>query len=90
MEAVLSDDYYDLVHPNSKAVVQRLKAKEVFNIVVDHAWNNGEPGIVFLDRINQDNPTPKIGDIESTNPCGEVPLLPYEACNLGSINLKNG
>ena len=87
MEAVLKDEDYDLVHPNSKQVIQRLKAKEVFDVIVNHAWKNGEPGIVFLDNINKDNPTPKIGEIESTNPCGEVPLLPYEACNLGSLNV---
>ena len=87
MEAVLNDEYYDLMHPNSKQSVQQLRAREVFDVIVDHAWRNGEPGIVFLDRINEDNTTPKIGEIESTNPCGEVPLLPYEACNLGSINL---
>ncbi|OGI18054.1 MAG: ribonucleotide-diphosphate reductase subunit alpha [Candidatus Melainabacteria bacterium RIFOXYA12_FULL_32_12] len=87
MEAVLHDEYYDLIHPNTKKSVKQLKAKEVFDVIVDHAWRNGEPGIVFLDRINADNPTPKLGQIESTNPCGEVPLLPYEACNLGSINL---
>jgi ribonucleoside-diphosphate reductase alpha chain len=87
MEAVLADEDYDLIHPNSKDVVKKLRAKKVFDIIVDHAWRNGEPGIVFLDNINADNPTPQIGEIESTNPCGEVPLLPYEACNLGSINL---
>ena len=87
MEAVLKDEDYDLVHPNNKQVIQRLRAKDVFDVIVDHAWKNGEPGIVFLDNINKDNPTPKIGEIESTNPCGEVPLLPYEACNLGSINV---
>lgn len=88
MEAVKKDDEYDLVHPNTKNTVKKLRAKEVFNLIVDHAWRNGEPGIVFLDNVNEYNPTPKIGDIESTNPCGEVPLLPYEACNLGSINLS--
>jgi len=87
MEAVIKDEEYELIHPNSKKAVQKLKAKEVFDVIVDHAWRNGEPGIVFLDNINKDNPTPKIGEIESTNPCGEVPLLPYEACNLASINV---
>jgi len=87
MEAVLSDEEYDLIHPNTKQPVRKLRAKEVFDKIVDHAWRNGEPGIVFLDKMNADNPTPLLGEIESTNPCGEVPLLPYEACNLGSINL---
>ncbi|MEW5820019.1 MAG: vitamin B12-dependent ribonucleotide reductase [Cyanobacteriota bacterium] len=87
MDAVLSDENYDLVHPRTKQVVTQLKAKDVYDTIVNYAWKNGEPGIVFLDRINKDNPTPLIGDIESTNPCGEVPLLPYEACNLGSVNL---
>ncbi|OGI01371.1 MAG: ribonucleotide-diphosphate reductase subunit alpha [Candidatus Melainabacteria bacterium GWF2_37_15] len=87
MEAVKSNEEYDLIHPNSKKSIKKLKAREVFNLIVDHAWRNGEPGIVFLDKVNKYNPTPKLGEIESTNPCGEVPLLPYEACNLGSINL---
>jgi len=87
MEAVKNNTDYDLVHPNSKETIKTLNAKEVFNLIVDHAWRNGEPGIVFLDNVNKYNPTPQHGDIESTNPCGEVPLLPYEACNLGSINL---
>ncbi len=87
MEAVKNNTDYDLVHPNSKEVVKTLNAREVFNLIVDHAWRNGEPGIVFLDNVNKYNPTPRHGEIESTNPCGEVPLLPYEACNLGSINL---
>lgn len=87
MEAVFNDKDYELIHPKSKKAVSKIKAREVYDVIVDHAWRNGEPGIVFLDRINADNPTPNIGVIESTNPCGEVPLLPYEACNLGSVNL---
>lgn len=87
MEAAERGEDYDLVDPNTKAVVSKLNAKEVFDLIVDMAWNNGEPGIIFLDRINRDNVVPELGEIESTNPCGEQPLLPYESCNLGSINL---
>ncbi|MUM78556.1 vitamin B12-dependent ribonucleotide reductase [Pseudodesulfovibrio sp. F-1] len=89
MRAVEKNEDYDLVAPNSATVIGSLNAREVFNILVQKAWESGDPGIVFLDRINRDNPTPTQGDIESTNPCGEQPLLPYEACNLGSINLGN-
>src|SRR5512140_3009274 len=87
MDAVDKDGEYDLVTPRGKAVVKTLQARKVFDTVVNMAWKNGDPGIIFLDRINQYNPTPHVGMVESTNPCGEQPLLPYEPCNLGSINL---
>ncbi len=88
MEAVDKNEAYDLIDPQSRKSVGQLQAADVYQSLVTQAWENGDPGIVFLDRLNRDNPTPAIGEIESTNPCGEQPLLPMEACNLGSINLS--
>jgi ribonucleoside-diphosphate reductase alpha chain len=88
MEAAKAGTSYDLVNPRDKAVVGQLDAREVYDLIVEMAWATGDPGIIFIDRMNRDNPTPALGEIESTNPCGEQPLLPYEACNLGSINLS--
>ncbi len=87
MQAVEEDRDYEVINPRSREAVGSLNARKVFSRIVAQAWRNGEPGIIFLDRLNEDNPTPHIGEIESTNPCGEQPLLPYESCNLGSINL---
>ncbi len=94
MQAVENNEDYDLINPSTGQAVNRLNARNVFELIVAKAWSNGEPGIVFLDRLDENNPTPKAGKIIATNPCGEQPLLPYEACNLGSINVsgfyKNG
>jgi ribonucleoside-diphosphate reductase alpha chain len=87
MDALAAGEKYDLIDPRDEIKVGELNASEVYLKLVHQAWENGDPGIIFIDRLNQNNPTPAIGGIESTNPCGEQPLLPFEACNLGSINL---
>ena len=88
MEAVKTGSSYTLINPHTKSPDGEKNARDVFNQMVEMAWKTGDPGIIFIDRINKENPTPNLGKIESTNPCGEQPLLPYESCNLGSINLN--
>jgi ribonucleoside-diphosphate reductase alpha chain len=87
MQKLEKGENYDLLDPHTHRVVNTLNPKEVFDLIVKQAHKNGEPGVIFIDRINQFNPTPRLGNIESTNPCGEQPLLPYESCDLGSLNL---
>lgn len=89
MEAVERDDIWELVNPRNNQVVEKIKARELFDMIVEHAWIGGDPGLAFLDRMQEDNPTPSIGTLDATNPCGEIPLLPYESCNLTSICLHN-
>ncbi len=88
MDALKKDGTYELVNPRTKKPVARLRARKVFELIVRSAYETGDPGLLFIDRINRSNPTPHLGEIESTNPCGEQPLLPYEACVLGSLNLS--
>ena len=87
MKAMEMDGDLQLINPHNQQVARTVKAREVFDRIVEMAWKTGDPGVIFIDRINRDNPTPHLGEIESTNPCGEQPLLPYEPCNLGSLNL---
>lgn len=88
MDACKNDGEYDIVEPHTGKSIKKLHARKVMKAITKNAWKNGEPGIIFIDKINQHNPTPDVGTIESTNPCGEVALLPFESCNLGSINLS--
>lgn len=88
MEKVRKNQEYDLINPRTGKTMERLPAREIFDLIVSSSWKTGDPGIVFIDEINRHNPTSHIGHIESTNPCGEQPLLPYESCNLGSIDLS--
>ncbi len=87
MEAVSENKKFDLINPRTKKSVAKVRASDIFERIANAAWKTGDPGFVFLDEINRKNPTPDIGQIEATNPCGELPLLPYESCNLASINL---
>jgi ribonucleoside-diphosphate reductase alpha chain len=89
MEAVTSGESYELIHPGRRRPTGRLGAREVFDRIVAAAWRTGDPGLLYLDAINRANPTSTLGEIETTNPCGEVPLLPWESCVLGSVNLAN-
>lgn len=91
MKAVTMDADYDLINPRTQEAAGRVRAREIFDLMVEQAWKTGDPGMIIIDRINSSvsNPTPALGQIESTNPCGEQPLLPWEPCNLGSINLSN-
>ena len=87
MDAVKKDAEYELINPRNGKAETKLRARHVFDLIASNAWRTGDPGLIFIDEINRHNPTPQVGEIRSTNPCGEQPLLPFESCNLGSINL---
>lgn len=89
MTRVSNNQSYELINPRNKQRVKVLPAKDIFDLIVMHAWKTGDPGVIYLDEINRGHPLTEFGEIEATNPCGEVPLLPYESCNLGSIVLTN-
>ncbi|MFP4654991.1 MAG: adenosylcobalamin-dependent ribonucleoside-diphosphate reductase [Methanohalobium sp.] len=88
MKAVENDEEYNLINPRNEKITEKQRSRDVFDLIVTMAWKTGDPGMIFLDEINRRHPISHVGDVESTNPCGEVPLLPYESCNLGSINLS--
>jgi len=88
MQAVVDDKNYDFINPRNKEPIKKMRARDIFTLIVRNAWKNGDPGLIFIDEINKKHPAKNLGEIESTNPCGEQPLLPYESCNLGSINLN--
>jgi ribonucleoside-diphosphate reductase alpha chain len=87
MGAVKADGDHELINPRNSEVVKKVKALDIWNLIITIAWRTGDPGVIFIDEVNRHNPTPHVGKMESTNPCGELPLLPFESCNLGSINL---
>jgi ribonucleoside-diphosphate reductase alpha chain len=87
MDEVKADGDHELINPRNGEVVKKVKARDIWNLIIKMAWKTGDPGVIFMDEINRHNPTPRLGNMESTNPCGELPLLPFESCNLGSINL---
>ena len=89
MEAYREERDYELINPVHGRSAGRISARKIFDMIVESAWHTGDPGLIFLDTINRSNPTPHLGAIEATNPCGEIPLLPFESCNLGSINLSH-
>jgi ribonucleoside-diphosphate reductase alpha chain len=88
MLALQRNDHWPLIHPNTHKTVKKVDAKQIWNLIIENAWSSGDPGLIFLDTIHESNPIPSLGKIEATNPCGEVPLLSFESCNLGSINLS--